>query len=69
MNLGSAVQFKLFRCFCGGSHSALGSFVHFHVVAPDGVFTRGEDGVVRFHAGRAPTREEIADVAGRVRSG
>ena len=47
-------------------HTALGFFVHFHVVQPDGVFTRDKAGVVRFHAGRAPSREKIADVAGRV---
>ena len=39
--------------------------MHFHVVALDGVFTRTNDGVV-FHDGPAPTREEIAAVAGRV---
>ena len=47
-------------------HATLGSFVHFHVVQTDGVFTRAGDGAVRFHAGRAPLREELADVAGRV---
>jgi len=47
-------------------NATLGCFVHFHVVAPDGVFTRAEDGAVAFHAGRAPCREELADVAGRV---
>ena len=47
-------------------HATLGSFVHFHVVQTDGVFTRDDDGAVRFHTGRAPSREEIADVAGRV---
>ena len=41
-------------------HSALGSFVHFHVICPDGVFTRDAEGAVSFHVGRAPTREEIA---------
>jgi hypothetical protein len=47
-------------------NASLGCFVHFHVVAPDGVFSRAQDGVVTFHAGRAPSRGEIADVAGRV---
>jgi hypothetical protein len=42
------------------------AFVHFHVVAPDGVFSRAADGAVSFHAGRAPSRDEIADIAGRV---
>jgi hypothetical protein len=46
-------------------NGTLGSFVHFHVVALDGVFTRTNDGVV-FHDGPAPTREEIAAIAGRV---
>jgi hypothetical protein len=46
-------------------NATLGSFVHFHVVALDGVFTRTNDGVV-FHDGPAPTREEIAAIAGRV---
>ena len=50
-------------------HSALGSFVHFHVVCPDGVFTRDASGVVSFHVGRAPSREEIASVAERVEKG
>ena len=50
-------------------HSALGSFVHFHVVCPDGVFTRDAEGAVSFHVGRAPTREEIATVAERVEKG
>jgi hypothetical protein len=47
-------------------NATLGCFVHFHVVATDGVFSRAEDGTVTFHAGRAPSREEIAEVAGRV---
>ena len=47
-------------------HSALGSFVHFHLVCPDGVFTRAASGVVSFHVSRAPSREEIASVAERV---
>ena len=50
-------------------HSALGSFVHFHVVCPDGVFTRDASGVVSFHVGRAPSREAIASVAERVEKG
>lgn len=47
-------------------NATLGCFVHFHVVTPDGVLSRREDGAVTFHAGRAPCRDEIADVAGRV---
>ena len=47
-------------------NATLGCFVHFHVVAPDGVFTRTEAGAVTFHAGRAPSREDIDAVAGRV---
>jgi hypothetical protein len=44
----------------------LGSFVHFHLVVPDGVFRRAEHGAVAFHEGPAPTREDIAAVAARV---
>jgi hypothetical protein len=43
-----------------------GSFVHFHVVVPDGVFTRAG---VTFHEERAPSRAEVAahhDVEPRV---
>ena len=47
-------------------NATLGCFVHFHLVAPDGVFTRTEDGAVTFHVGPAPSRDEVADVAGRV---
>ena len=47
-------------------NATLGCFVHFHVVAPDGVFTRAADGAVLFHVGRAPSPDAIADVAGRV---
>jgi hypothetical protein len=47
-------------------NATLGCFVHFHLVAPDGVFSRAEDGAVTFHEGPAPSRDEIADVAGRV---
>jgi len=47
-------------------HATLGCFVHFHVVVPDGVFRRAEDGTVTFHAGRAPSHDDIAHVAGRV---
>jgi ribosomal protein S27E len=46
-------------------NSTLGSFVHLHVVALDGVFTRTGAGVV-FHEGPAPTRDEIETLAGRV---
>ncbi len=44
----------------------LGNFVHFHVVALDGVYTRVRDSEVVFHDGPAPSREEIAEVAVRV---
>ena len=48
-------------------NSTLGCFVHFHVLVPDGVFTRTEgDGSVVFREGPAPTRAEIASVAARV---
>jgi len=46
--------------------STLGSFVHFHVVALDGVFTRQDGPDVVFHEGPAPSREDIATVAARV---
>ena len=42
---------------------SLGSFVHFHVVVPDGVFSRDAEGAVTFHEGPAPSREDIAAVA------
>jgi hypothetical protein len=39
----------------------------FHVLVPDGVFTRADDdGAVVFREGPAPTRGDIADVAARV---
>jgi hypothetical protein len=44
----------------------LGSFVHFHVAVPDGVFRRAEGGAVTFHEGPAPSRAGIAAVAERV---
>jgi hypothetical protein len=47
-------------------NATLGTFVHFHVIAPDGVFVRDAEGAVMFHEGRAPSREEIATVAARV---
>jgi hypothetical protein len=47
-------------------NSLLGSFVHFHVVVPDGVFLRDGGGVVTFHEGPAPSREDIAAVAARL---
>ena len=47
-------------------NATIGCFVHFHVLAPDGVFTRDESGAVAFHPGRAPSLGDIADVAGRV---
>ncbi|XYI02242.1 transposase [Sorangium sp. So ce1128] len=46
--------------------STLGSFVHFHVVALDGVFTRKDGPEVVFHQGPAPSRDDIAAVAARV---
>jgi hypothetical protein len=46
---------------------ALGSFVHLHVIALDGVFTRdAPGGAVVFHDGPAPSREQIAAIAARV---
>ena len=47
-------------------NATLGCFVHFHVVAPDGVFTRAEDGTVQFHGGPAPSHDDVAHVADRV---
>jgi hypothetical protein len=45
----------------------LGSFVHLHVVALDGVFTRkAPGGAVEFHEGPAPSCQELAAVAARV---
>jgi len=46
--------------------STLGSFVHFHGVALDGVFTRQNGPEVVFHQGPAPSRDDIATVAARV---
>ncbi|WP_437573551.1 hypothetical protein [Sorangium sp. So ce887] len=46
--------------------STLGSFVHFHLVALDGVFTRKDGPEVVFHEGPAPSRDDIAAVAARV---
>ncbi|WP_437979374.1 transposase [Sorangium sp. So ce295] len=46
--------------------STLGSIVHFHVVALDGVFTRQDGPEVVFHQGPAPSRDDIAAVAARV---
>jgi hypothetical protein len=47
--------------------STLGCFVHFHVLVPDGVFTRADAaGSVVFREGAAPTRADIAAVAARV---
>ena len=40
--------------------------MHFHVLVPDGVFTRTDAGAVVFRDGPAPTRADIADVAARV---
>jgi hypothetical protein len=47
--------------------STLGCFVHFHVLVPDGVFSRADDaGAAVFRGGPAPTRADIAAVAARV---
>jgi hypothetical protein len=48
-------------------NATLGSFVHLHVVALDGVFLReGEPRALVFHEGPAPSREAIAVIAERV---
>jgi hypothetical protein len=49
-------------------NSLLGCFVHFHVVVPDGVFSRDGEGAATFHEGPAPSREDIAAVAARVQA-
>jgi len=41
--------------------------VHFHVAVLDGVFTRDEQGRARFHHAPPPTRDELDEVARRVR--
>lgn len=46
--------------------SALNLNVHLHALVPDGVFEEGEDGLVRFRRGRAPTTEEVEAVVERV---
>jgi hypothetical protein len=47
--------------------SVLQSFVHFHVVVPDGVFTRAApDGAVTFHEGCPPSCDDVAAIAVRV---
>jgi hypothetical protein len=46
-------------------NALLGSFVHFHLAVPDGVFARDGESVT-FHEGPAPSREDIAAVAARV---
>jgi hypothetical protein len=38
-------------------------FVHLHVVARGGVFTKAEDGALVFHEGPAPARHAIAGAA------
>ncbi|MGD0529759.1 MAG: transposase, partial [Polyangiaceae bacterium] len=40
--------------------------VHFHVVVPDGVFTRGPGAGVVFHPAAAPTREQLEAIVQRV---
>lgn len=48
-------------------NATLGSFVHLHVVALDGVFTReAPDGAVEFHEGPAPSCQELAALAARL---
>lgn len=48
-------------------NATLQSYVHFHVVALDGVFTReAKGGPAVFHEGRAPSTIDVAAVAGRV---
>ena len=49
-------------------NSMLGCFVHFHLVVPDGVFTRTskDAAAATFHRGPAPSRQDIAAVAARV---
>jgi hypothetical protein len=32
---------------------------HFHVLAPDGVYVRGDDGTLRFERARPPTQEQL----------
>jgi hypothetical protein len=47
--------------------ATLQSFVHDHVVAPDGVLTReARGGPAIFHEGRARSMLDVAAVAGRV---
>ncbi len=46
--------------------SLLGSFVHFHVAVPDGVYVRAAEGTITFEEGPAPSRDDIAAVAARV---
>jgi hypothetical protein len=53
-------------------NATLGSFVHYHVIAIDGVFSRPSpprtegDGAIVFHRGPTPSPAEIAEVAARV---
>jgi hypothetical protein len=48
-------------------NATLQSFVHLHVIAIDGVFTREtRGGPAAFHEGRAPATSDVAAVAGRV---
>ena len=47
--------------------SSVNLHVHFHSMLLDGVFSRDEQGRVRFHAAPPPTREELAEVVRRVR--
>jgi Putative transposase/Transposase zinc-binding domain len=48
-------------------NATLGSFVHLHVLVPDGVFVReGQAQALAFHEGPAPSREDIAAIAERV---
>ena len=34
--------------------------VHFHTLMLDGVFAKGDDGILEFHAAEAPSDEEVA---------
>lgn len=47
-------------------NATLGCFVHVHLLVPDGVFTRADDGAAVFRQGPAPTRADLAAVAARV---
>jgi len=46
--------------------SALNLNVHFHSLAPDGVWVEGDDGELTFHPLRGPTDEELEELAALV---